>query len=405
MADGQEQTVVEITTETSNGVSAEVAQMMDLSMKGFVNQSVLPTTPQHPISEPAAEVTTTTTQETVATNTETAPSFSFDIFKDKFGYDTPEAALTDIEQLRAFKAAPPKAEIKYENEESKKLHLALMNGKKDEVYKILEEQQKLERFTTQEITRDSAAEIIKLGMQIKYKDLTPEEINYKFNKQYALPKQPVQSIDELDEDFAERQNAWKEQVADVEMNKIIDAKLARPDLEVAKSKIVLPELDTPTKDEAYEQWQKSLEEMEQLDVETKEAYKVFTAKDIQSKVKFVDAANKIDFEFQYEPDAETYKQALELVTDQEKFYGSFKNSDGTPNRKGFLEFVYKGLYADKMISEAIKQGSNARMKAMLPDNSQGGLVRQLETTNTEPNELQKQMDMSLKPFSNAGGRR
>lgn len=384
--------------ETQQTVSPDVQQMMEMSLKGFAPQpqsaqanQELPTAVEHTAQQ--AQVQQVVEEQQV--NVE-QPTFTFDILKDKFGYEKPEDVVTEIEQLRSLKNNPVKPEIKFENELSEKLFKAIQGGKEDEVYKYLAEKQKIETLTSQEVNKDSAADIIKLGMQLKYKDLTPQEIEYKFNKEFALPKQPVQAINEDEDEFQIRLDTWKEQVADIEMNKIIEAKLIKPELDGAKSKIVLPALEEAS-DEGYNQYLKMLEESTKLDAEVKEAYKTFVPKNIETKIKFTDEANKIDFEFQYEPDDVSFKKAVELVSDQEAFFNSFINSDGSPKRKEFLEFVYKGLNADRMVTEAIKQGSNARMKALLPDNTNGGLNRQ-SPPNIEQSELDKQMQASLLGF-------
>ena len=383
--------------EPQEQISPDVKQMMEMSLKAFVPQPQsaqanqdLPTA-----AEPTAQAQV---QQVVEAKVETVvePTFTFDILKDKFGYEKPDDVISEIEQLRSLKNNPAKPEIKFENELSEKLFKAIQSGKEDEVYKYLSEKNRLESLTSQEVNKDSAADIIKLGMQLKYKDLTPQEIDYKFNKEFALPKQPIQTIEESDEEFAEKLSEWKERVADIEMNKIIEAKLIKPELDGAKSKLVLPALEEAT-DERYAQYLKMLEDMPKLDAEVKEAYKSFVPKQIETKLKFTDEASKIDFEFQYEPDNESFKKAVELASDQDLFFNSFINSDGTPNRKGFLEFIYKGLNAERMVTEAIKQGSNARMKALLPDNSSGGLNRQSPSI-IEQSELDKQMQASLLGF-------
>jgi len=53
---------------------------------------------------------------------------TFEIVKERFGYQNPEDAVKEIEELRALKANPPKAEIKFENEASKKLYEAWTSG-------------------------------------------------------------------------------------------------------------------------------------------------------------------------------------------------------------------------------------------------------------------------------------
>src|SRR5215469_4904954 len=50
-----------------------------------------------------------------------APVDPFSVFKERFGYDTPETAIKEIEELRAYKATPIVPELKFENAESEKI--------------------------------------------------------------------------------------------------------------------------------------------------------------------------------------------------------------------------------------------------------------------------------------------
>lgn len=173
--------------ETQQSVSPDVQQMMEMSLKGFTQQPQSAQANQElPI---ATEQTAQQAQVQQAVEGQVSveqSTFTFDIFKDKFGYEKPEDAFTEIEQLRSLKNNPVKPEIKFENELSEKLFKAFQGGKEDEVYRYLSEKNRLESLTSQEVTKDSAADIIKLGMQLKYKDLTPQEIDYKFNKQFLV---------------------------------------------------------------------------------------------------------------------------------------------------------------------------------------------------------------------------
>ena len=89
---------------------------------------------------------------------------------------------------------------------------------------------------------------------------------------------------------------------------------------------------------------------------------------------------------------------MTLVSDIEEFWKSYYNPDGTPDRKRFLSDVYFMKNRDKVIAAALRQSMNATIKAGLPDNSTGGLVRQLPQTQ-EPNELDKMMRASLKGYA------
>lgn len=170
---------------------------------------------------------------------------------ENYGWQTEEDAKTEIESLRKLKEAPPEAiEYKFENDESKKLAEAISKGDRKTVLSILETQEKIEALSASDINDNSAEEILKLSMQLKSKnngiELSKEEINYKYNKEFGIPKEPVRRDDELDSEFEERQSEWKEKVADIKMNRNIEAKLAKPELENLKTKLVLPEANKPT---------------------------------------------------------------------------------------------------------------------------------------------------------------
>ncbi len=379
MADNIDTPVVgeETTTQQSAG-SAEIAEMMAIHLNGGI-----PPQPAEPVITPeASTIGDKGGEQTVDAN---------EYLKTTLGYENWDAAKADIETLRQ-KAATP-TELKFDNEFNEKLFKAIKEGKTQEVYTFLDQQQKIEKLTSVEVNKESAADIIKLGMQFKYKDLTPSEIEYKFNKQFALPKEPKIAIDEDEEDFEVRKTDWQNQVMDIEMNKIIEAKLIRPELENAKSKISLPEITAPI-DEDYIQYKKMLEQEPQLNAELSAAYKTFTPKTIETRVPFNDAANKIATEFQYEPDSDSFNKSVEMALDIDKFFDSFKKSDGTPDREGFLSAIHFAINKEKIIVEAMKQAKNATIKASLPDNTQGGMQR-ISPEVGEPTELEQAMKLAL----------
>lgn len=371
-------------TAIDPAIKTELDQQMAISLNGGIEPAAAPNTaPSGSTTEPAPA----------------AASDPFGIFKEKFGYETPEVLMQEFESLRAFKAAPPVAELKFENEQSKRVAEALQAGNLKEVHEILDQQMKIDRLTGAEMTAESAADIVKYGMEIKYKDqnLTPAEINYKFNKQFGLPAKPGMLPAEDQEEYDQRLAAWQSQVEDRQMELMIEAKLARPDLLATKSKLVFPTINRP-EDAAFQNWQTLVQENERLSAETTQAYKAFTPKSIETKMNFVDEANKIAFDFSFEPDPDSFKSAIEMTSDINLFWKSFVNPDGTPDRRGFLEAIYFAKNKDKVILAALNQSKNATIKASLPDNSDGGLVRQLPQTQ-EPNELDKMMRASLKGFA------
>lgn len=161
--------------------------------------------------------------------------------KREFDIDDVAVLKAEREEFKKLKEQKPQG-IKFEDEQSQQIYELLREGgdKKKEVRKFLETQEKIETLINSDVNEDNAADIIKLGMQLKYKDLKPDEIEYKFKKQFGLPKEPVLDVD--DEDSVAAHNEWKEKVADIKMNLSIEAKLAKPDLEKAKIDLKLPEI-------------------------------------------------------------------------------------------------------------------------------------------------------------------
>jgi hypothetical protein len=140
-----------------------------------------------------------------------------------------------------------------------------------------------------------------------------------------------------------------------------------------------------------------LEESAKQDTETVAAYKALTIKDAETKLAYKDEANKIEFEFQHVPDSELFNKAVEIASNSELFWKTFTNPDGTPNRPLFLDAIMFALDKSKVLFSAMNQAKNAAIKAQLPDNSQGGLVRQIAQSQ-EPDELASQMANALRGF-------
>lgn len=359
------------------GLPQEIRDLMEISLNGGQ------------IPEPKVEISEEGQQAAAE-----APVFSFDIFKEQFGYEKPEDVSREITELRALKNAPPPVatEIKFENEQSEKVFKLLQENKIPEVIAFYAEQAQLDKLLSAEINKDTAADIVKMSMQKKYSGLTKDQIDYRFNKSFGVPAEPKKDELEDEDDFKIRHADWKQKAQDAEMELIIEANVLKPDLEAAKIKLVLPNIEQASDPnyQAYLQAQEDAKGKAQVDAETIEAYKSFKPEELEQKVNFKDEPNKIDFDFKFVPDAEGFKKAIESV-DPEKFFSSYKNQDGTPNRKKFLEDIYFSQNREKVIREAINQGKNAAIKAMLPDNSSGGMNRLQAQATGEETELDKQM--------------
>lgn len=360
---------------------AELAQAMQIALSnGIVPQ-------QQQIIEETPPQESAPSESIVALTPDAPTSVSFDTIKERFAYEKPEDAIKEIEEYRKFKENPV-AEIEFENEASRKLFEAIKGGKQKEAYAILAEQETLDGYTSGEINKENADDIIKLGMKYKF-DLSKSEVDHKFKKQFSIPKEPIQSDTDDETEFQERHNEWKNQVSDIEMDKIIEAKSYRPELESRKSKLILPDIEAEV-DADYIQWKQSQEINPAIELERITELKSFTPKTIETKINFNDEANKIAFEAQYEPTVEDLNKTVEMVSDINKFYNLFIGQDGKPDRKGFAKAIHFAVNSDKILQSVMNQTKNATLKANLPDNSNGGIVRQLMQPQ-QVNELDENM--------------
>lgn len=179
--------------------------------------------------------------------------------KREFNWESVDAAKQELEELRKLREAKSSGveEIEFENEESLNLFRLFKEGKQDEVYSYLETRRKLDNLINADLNRDSASEIIKMNMQKSYPDLTRDEIEFKFNREFGVPSKPVQQDIETDEEYQQRLGAWETQVKNIETELMIEAKLVKPDLQKYRNELVFPEIDNGQS--SYEPSQEELE--------------------------------------------------------------------------------------------------------------------------------------------------
>jgi len=158
--------------------------------------------------------------------------------RNNLGFNSWEEAKEQVEKLKKSST------VKYDNEVSEKIHKALLEGKHDEVYSYLEQTNKINKLLTSDLDDISAEEIVKLSMKSKYPELSNDEIEFKYKKQFSLPKEPSQKYDETDEEFDQRKQDWQDRVKDIKMELMIEAKSSRNQLNQLKSEIKLPEISS-----------------------------------------------------------------------------------------------------------------------------------------------------------------
>lgn len=190
-------------------------------------------------NEPAEQQAAPPPQEETKVEEQPAPTQSFDtnqFVKERFGYDSVEQAEQEFKKLKE------QPSFEFKDNVSKSLFDAIKEGKADEVYEILNQQKRLEKLTTSELTPDLAAEIVKTNIKNKYKDLDQGEVDLLFYDQFFVPLKPEQGYDESDEDYAGKVKTWQSQVDYADRKLMIEAKVIRPELEKLKSEIKLPDI-------------------------------------------------------------------------------------------------------------------------------------------------------------------
>lgn len=158
--------------------------------------------------------------------------------KMKLGFENWDEAASQISELKQ------KKELGFENEDSRRFYDYARENKEEELINFLEQKRRIDKLSNSEIKdANTAAEIVKLSMQQKNKDLDQSEIDFLFNEQFKTPQKPEQKFDELDSEYEERVGAWENRVNEIEKKLVIEAKLARPEIEKIKSSLVLPDLN------------------------------------------------------------------------------------------------------------------------------------------------------------------
>jgi len=183
------------------------------------------------------------------------------------------------------KAKTPQ-QIKFENEQSERLFSLLKEGKEDDVFNFLNEKRRIERLTSASVNdANIAAEIIKTAIQKKYSDLTPEEVERKFQREFSVPAKPEQGIDETDDEYEVTVSKWQEQKRLAEMDMIIEAKSAKRDLDSLKTDIRLPDIpNAAAKSEpTQEDLQKASELRKRYESELESAYRNFNGFNVTAK--------------------------------------------------------------------------------------------------------------------------
>ena len=303
-------------------------------------------------------------QEETKVEEQTASTQSFDsnqFIKERFGYDSVEEAEQEFKKLKE------QPSFEFKDDVSKSLFDAIKEGKADDVYEILNQQKRLEKLTSSELTPDLAAEIVKTNIKNKYKDLSADDVELLFYDQHFVPLKPEQGYDESDEDYAGKVKTWQSQVDYAERKLMIEAKVIRPELEKLKSEIKLPDIYNEARREAESQ-----EEFEIMQ-QARSIYEKTLDSDFQSfngfNVSVKDEDVEIPISFNVAEDERlAMKNDLTDFDSDSYFEGRWFTKDGKPNVQQIMADKYLLENREKIFSKIANEAASQRLLAHLKKN-------------------------------------
>lgn len=366
---------VETTTETQS--QEQQTSIQELAAFAFNKP-----TPQQETSaingEQAATTETATTEAAATTTTQTeaavqAPDFNA-YLKEHFGVDNIETAKAEWQSLQELKAKSPSAED-FANEESKKIHELLRQGKTKEVGQWIQAQELLANV-------DTMASEQKLKLYIKMQnprfdnELIEDEYNtlYTFNQDEATYMEPL----------AERKERLK-----LEQRIENDLQKAQEYFEQYKTKIQLPDIHKSTIDEGYEAYKASnANATEAYNNVTVPAIKALKETDVPLNISINDANNKMQFDINIVPEPTDFESARQDSLSLDQFLAkTCYTEDGKFVPQNLQRIILLAKNFDKYGQSIARQAVNAERKRVIELETVGGGLHRNFNTQVEPTEL------------------
>lgn len=319
-------------------------------------------------------------QEATKVEEQTASTQSFDsnqFVKERFGYDTVEQAEQEFKKLKE------QPSFEFKDDVSKSLFDAIKEGKADDVYEILNQQKRLEKLTSSELTPDLAAEIVKTNIKNKYKDLSTDDVELLFYDQHFVPLKPEQGYDESDEDYAGKVKTWQSQVDYAERKLMIEAKVIRPELEKLKSEIKLPDI--------YNEAGREAESQEEFEImqQARSIYEKTLDSDFQSfsgfNVSVKDEDVEIPISFNVAEDERlAMKNDLTDFDSDSYFENRWFSEDGKPKVQQIMADKYLLENREKIFSKIANEAASQRLLAHLKKNGNINISQSSTPQGTKP---------------------
>lgn len=301
-----------------------------------------------------------------------------ELIRQRVGYEDWGQLKADIEAYKAIKDKPPTAaEIKYENEESKRIHEALIAGKYKEVKDYLNAQDLLSGIDTM-----NDEQRLKLYIKMQNPLFSDRLVEEEFQDQYRLDE------DSIDESKLERERLKLEQ------RKLNDVKAATEYFAKYKTQIQLPTIEKqvaqqPIVDESYEALKasnaKAIEDYNKIVLPAINALK---ESDVALNVSINDANNQMQFDINVIPEKTDFEKARNDAAD----FGDYINKAYYDEKGNFLaaklqRAILLDQNFDKYAQSIARQAVNAERKRVITVNTPGAQTQRNYTVEDQSNPL------------------
>lgn len=344
---------------------------------------------QEQTSQAAATTTQTTdnsAQQTAITETTVQPVGIPDynaFVKENFGIDDVESAKTEWKSLQEFRAKPPTlAEITFANEESKKIHQYLKEGKTKEVYAYLDAQERLGNLPSMD-----ADQQLRLFYKMQNPLYDDEIIDLKLKKEYGFNEDDYKDEDGKITDHT----GYRLAKADSAFKKQNDLQKAKDFFTQYQTKIELPDIQTPQTnvDEDYTAYKASNASADEAyNNVTVPGIKALKEADVSLKVSINDANNKMQFDINIVPEQTDFEAAKQDSLSLSQFLKkTCYDKDGKFVPQNLQRLVLLSNNFDKYGQSIARQAVNAERKRVIEQETAGNGMQRNFQTQVEPSEM------------------
>jgi hypothetical protein len=304
-----------------------------------------------------------------------------DYLKEQLGFDDWETAKAEIEKL---KTAPKKTEIEFADEQSKKIHELIRQGKTKEVSQYLQAQELLANVDTM-----NDEQKLKLYIKMQNPRFDKELIDDEYNSLYSINE----------DDFTDDPMKLRKERLRLEQRLENDVTKAQEYFSAYTQKIQLPDIQPPTVtiDEDYNAYKASIAAADEAyDNVTVPMVKALKETDIFLGFKVDDANNQMQFDVSLTPTKEDFEKARQDSLSLNQFLAkTCYDKDGKFLPKELLSMILLkqnfGSYAQSIARQAV----NEERKRVIAKEAPNGSGSRDFNVNGDMTELQKQMQFAL----------